>query len=269
MTLIIAICVSIRCRPLLFVEGGIIFCQNRKISNDGYGKKLSLDRLSEIMLELQDKGAHNINLVTPTHFVPALAKVLREYKSPVPVVYNSSGYEKAETLKMLEGLVDIYLPDIKYFDSAPALKYSGAEDYFEYASSAVLEMYRQVGNLKIDENGILYVKGETVCARRITGGEEIVTDGWFKTGDLGIVDRNNCYKITGRCKNVIVTKNGKNIFPEEVEIRDKSVLSFTPALCASMQTALCVKLLTGRAVETGRIFYFDLLNQEFETIPMV
>ena len=83
-----------------------------------------------------------------------LAKVLKEYNSPVPVVYNSSGYEKAETLKMLEGLVDIYLPDIKYFDSAPAKKYSDAEDYFRYASSAVLEMYRQVGDIVTDENGI-------------------------------------------------------------------------------------------------------------------
>ena len=92
--------------------------------------------------------------MTPTHYAPLLAKTLAEYKSPVPVVYNSSGYEKAETLKCLEGLIDIYLPDIKYFDSAPALKYSGAADYFEYASSAVLEMHRQVGTVELDENGI-------------------------------------------------------------------------------------------------------------------
>lgn len=112
------------------------------------------DKLKRIFDSLIEKGVHNLNLVTPSHYVPMIAKVLREYNSPVPVVYNSSGYEKAESLKMLEGLVDIYLPDLKYFDSAPSKKYSDAEDYFEYASKAVLEMYRQVGTLETDENGI-------------------------------------------------------------------------------------------------------------------
>lgn len=112
------------------------------------------DKLKRIFDSLIAKGVHNLNLVTPTHYVPMIAKALREYNSPVPVVYNSSGYEKAETLKMLEGLVDIYLPDLKYFDSAPAKKYSDAEDYFKFASEAVLEMHRQVGTLEIDENGI-------------------------------------------------------------------------------------------------------------------
>ena len=107
-------------------------------------------QMMRIIDELIEKGVHNLNLVTPTHFVPMLAKVLREYNSPVPVVYNSAGYEKAETLKLLEGLVDIYLPDIKYFDSAPALKYSGAADYFENASQAVLEMHSQVGEVELD-----------------------------------------------------------------------------------------------------------------------
>ena len=122
---------------------GCVFCQNFDVSHRAFGKEVTELQLMRIFDALIEKGVHNLNLVTPTHFVPALARVLREYNSPVPVVYNSSGYEKAETLKILEGLVDIYLPDIKYFDSAPALKYSGAEDYFEYASSAVLEMHRQ------------------------------------------------------------------------------------------------------------------------------
>ena len=133
---------------------GCVFCQNYDVSHRAYGAEVSDIQLMHTFDKLIEKGVHNLNLVTPSHYVPQLAKVLREYKSPVPIVYNSSAYEKAETLKLLEGLVDIYLPDIKYFDSAPALKYSGAADYFEYASSAVLEMHRQVGSVVLDENGI-------------------------------------------------------------------------------------------------------------------
>ncbi len=133
---------------------GCVFCQNYDVSHRAYGAEVSDIQLMRTFDKLIEKGVHNLNLVTPSHYVPQLAKVLREYKSPVPIVYNSSGYEKAETLKMLEGLVDIYLPDIKYFDSAPALKYSGAADYFEYASSAVLEMHRQAGSVVLDGNGI-------------------------------------------------------------------------------------------------------------------
>lgn len=133
---------------------GCVYCQNQQISHEAFGKDVSPDELKRIFDGLLKKGVHNLNLVTPTHYVPLLAKVLAEYNSPVPVVYNSSGYEKAETLKMLDGLIDVYLPDIKYYDSAPAHKYSGAEDYFEYASKAVLEMFRQVGSVELDENGI-------------------------------------------------------------------------------------------------------------------
>lgn len=133
---------------------GCVYCQNYEVSHRAFGKEVSEKELMKIFDLLIEKGVHNLNLVTPTHYAPMLAKVLKEYQSPVPVVYNSSGYEKTETLKMLEGLIDIYLPDIKYFDSAPALKYSGAENYFELASAAVLEMFRQVGSIKTDENCI-------------------------------------------------------------------------------------------------------------------
>ncbi len=133
---------------------GCVFCQNYGLSHDTFGKEVTEKELMKIFDALIEKGVHNLNLVTPTHYAPMLAKVLKEYNSTVPVIWNSSGYEKAETLKILEGLVDIYLPDLKYFDSAPALKYSGAEDYFEYASAAVLEMQRQVGTVELDENGI-------------------------------------------------------------------------------------------------------------------
>lgn len=133
---------------------GCVYCQNYDVSHSAFGKEISDKELMKIFDNLIEKGVHNLNLVTPTHYAPMLARVLAEYRSPVPVVYNSSGYEKVESLKMLEGLIDIYLPDIKYFDSAPAKKYSSAENYFEYASSAVLEMHRQVGTLKTDKNGI-------------------------------------------------------------------------------------------------------------------
>ncbi len=133
---------------------GCVYCQNYEVSHGAFGKEVSEKELMKIFDSLVEKGVHNINLVTPTHYASMLARTLKEYNSPVPIVYNSSGYEKAETLKMLEGLVNIYLPDVKYFDPAPALKYSGAQDYFEFASAAVLEMFRQVGTLKTDENGI-------------------------------------------------------------------------------------------------------------------
>ncbi len=133
---------------------GCVYCQNYEVSHESFGKEINETELMKTFDNLIEKGVHNLNLVTPTHYAPMLAKVLKEYKSPVPIVYNTSGYERAETLKLLEGLVDIYLPDIKYFDSAPAKKYSDAEDYFEFASSAVLEMYRQVGDMVTDENGI-------------------------------------------------------------------------------------------------------------------
>ena len=131
-----------------------VYCQNGVISRECFGKDISDFQLMKIFDNLINLGVHNLNLVTPSHYAPALAKVLREYNSPVPVVYNTSSYEKTETLKLLEGLIDIYLPDIKYYDSAPAKKYSSAPDYFEVASSAVEEMLRQVGNLETDENGI-------------------------------------------------------------------------------------------------------------------
>ena len=131
-----------------------VYCQNEKICHGCYGMETGVDGLLKIFDNLVNLGVHNINLVTPSHYVPQIAQALEKFGSPVPVVYNTSSYEKAETLKMLEGLVDIYLPDIKYYDSAPALKYSSAADYFEKASAAVLEMYRQTGDLVTDGEGI-------------------------------------------------------------------------------------------------------------------
>ena len=121
-----------------------VFCQNNEISAENKGVEISDDKLISIFENLISQGANNINLVNPTHYAKGLAKVLGRWKSPVPIVYNSSGYEEVETLKALDGLIDIYLPDLKYIRVEKAMRYSKAADYFEKASAALLEMRRQV-----------------------------------------------------------------------------------------------------------------------------
>lgn len=121
-----------------------VFCQNNEISAENKGVEISDDKLISIFENLISQGANNINLVNPTHYAKRLSKVLSRWKSPVPIVYNSSGYEEVETLKALDGLIDIYLPDLKYIRAEKAMRYSKAADYFEKASAALLEMRRQV-----------------------------------------------------------------------------------------------------------------------------
>lgn len=135
-----------------------VYCQNRKIAEGVYGKEITVDRLAAIFLELQEKGANNINLVTPSHYVWQIVKALKLAKEKglkVPVVYNSSAYEKVEILKLLEGYVDIYLPDFKYMDSHLSGKYSKAEDYSYVAKQAIREMVRQVGLPQFDDRDML------------------------------------------------------------------------------------------------------------------
>lgn len=134
-----------------------IFCQNYEISQLDKGYTITVSELADIFLQLQDKGAHNINLVSPTPYLPQIIEALDKVKGKltIPVVYNCGGYERVETLKMLEGYVQIYLPDLKYFDNTYAKEYSGAENYFVTAISAIKEMVRQVGKPKFDENGIM------------------------------------------------------------------------------------------------------------------
>lgn len=135
-----------------------IFCQNYDISTLHKGKIISVDNLKNICLELQKKGALNINLVTPTHYVPLIIEAIKKAKKEglnIPIVYNTSSYENIETIKMLDKIVDIYLPDLKYYNNEYALNYSKAKDYFKYASSAINEMYKQVGNPIFDKNGIM------------------------------------------------------------------------------------------------------------------
>ena len=131
-----------------------VFCQNYDISCKGFGKEITIERLKEIYHELIAQGAHNINLVTPTHFTEAVLQSLDE-PLPVPVVYNTSGFETQDTLRRLKGKVQIYLPDLKYSDDMAAIKYSNAPYYFRIATEAIKEMYNQVGDYHIDDNGIM------------------------------------------------------------------------------------------------------------------
>jgi putative pyruvate formate lyase activating enzyme len=149
-----------------------VFCQNYKISHGGHGREISIDRLSQIFLELQEKGAHNINLVTPTHYIPQIRQALVNAKNDglcIPIVYNSNAYENAEALKSLEGLIDVYLPDMKYYDDKLSIKYSNAPEYFQNASKAVMEMYRQVGTPIFDIDGIMK-KGLMIRHLMLPGG---------------------------------------------------------------------------------------------------
>jgi len=138
-----------------------IFCQNYQISQMGMGDKVTTEELADMMLSLQNKGAHNINLVSPTHFLPQILEGL--YKAiekglKIPIVYNTGGYDSLETIKLLDGIVDIYLPDMKYSDNSAAEKLSSAPDYPQHNQATIMEMFRQVGNLKLD-NSKVAVKG--------------------------------------------------------------------------------------------------------------
>ena len=135
-----------------------VYCQNYQLSTENKGYEITEDELCEIFLNLQKQGVHNINLVTPTHYVPQIITALKSAKEQgliIPIVYNTSGWEKAETLKMLEGLIDIYMPDMKYFTDKCAEKYSSVRGYFQIASKAVEEMTCQTGKCEFDKNGIM------------------------------------------------------------------------------------------------------------------
>ena len=174
-----------------------IFCQNRKISNDGYGKKISLDRLSNIMLELQEKGAHNINLVTPTHYVPLIKYSINSIKDKlsIPVVYNTSSYENVETIKMMNGIVNIYLADFKYYDNELGKRYSNCDNYRECAINSIDEMFKQVGKFVIKDD--LMISGLIVRVLVLPGhiddSKKIIKYLYEKYGDNIIISIMNQY----------------------------------------------------------------------------
>lgn len=139
-----------------------VYCQNYNISKENFGKKISVEQLADVFLRLQDEGAANIDLVTPTHFVYEIIKALDmiKHKLSIPVVYNCGGYELTSVIKDLNGYIDIYLPDFKYFDNSVAQKYSGVNNYFEIASNAIKEMTSQLGKLQFD--GDIMLRGTII-----------------------------------------------------------------------------------------------------------
>jgi len=135
-----------------------IYCQNYEISQEGKGKEITIEELAEIFLIQQQRNVQNVNLVTPTSYVPQIIEAIKIAKNKgfhLPIVYNTNGYETIETIKMLEGYIDIYLPDLKYFYNQLGEKYSKIHNYFDIASKAIIEMYKQVGAPKLDTNGIM------------------------------------------------------------------------------------------------------------------
>ncbi|WP_313129795.1 4Fe-4S cluster-binding domain-containing protein [Anaerocolumna sp.] len=137
---------------------GCVYCQNKNIAAAKAGKRITIRRLSEIFIKLQEKGANNINLVTPSHYVPQIIQgitIAREKGLTLPIVYNCSGYEKVDTLQLLEGIVSVYLPDFKYMSDDIARKYSNCSSYFEIASKAIAEMVRQVGEPEFNQSGMM------------------------------------------------------------------------------------------------------------------
>ena len=174
------------------------FCQNYDISHLGAGREISLKELADSILALQNRGCHNINFVTPTHFTPQIVSALIvaiERGLEIPIVYNCGGYESAETLKLLDGIIDIYMPDIKYSINENALKYSGIENYWGVVQSAVKEMQRQVGDLKINRSGIaqrgLLIR-HLVLPNQIAGSEKVldfIADELSKDSYVNIMDQ--------------------------------------------------------------------------------
>lgn len=135
-----------------------IYCQNYEISQGGKGKEITIQTLADIFIKQQEKGAHNINLVTPTMYVYQIIeaiKIARKNGLKIPIIYNSNGYENIETIKMLNGYIDVYLPDLKYYTNELSKKYSNVDNYFEVATNAIKEMYSQVGNAIFDDNAII------------------------------------------------------------------------------------------------------------------
>lgn len=181
-----------------------IYCQNYDVSHLGVGREVPLIKAAGMMIELQNRGCHNINFVTPTHFAPQLVKATKlaiEGGLKLPLVWNCSGYENVEIIKLLDGIVDIYMPDIKYSRSEPAKKYCNAPDYFDRCKESVREMNRQVGDLKLDRRGITYrglLIRHLVLPNDISGSEEVLKFIAKEISTNSYVNVMSQYRATGK-----------------------------------------------------------------------
>ena len=176
-----------------------VFCQNYKISSEGFGTEITIERLAEIFLELQDKGANNINLVTPTHFVPQIIESLKIAKNKglnLPIIYNTNSIDTLDTIKALNGYIDVYLPDFKYFEDKYSLKYSKIKGYSANALEIIEEMIRQVGYPKFSEDGII-MKGVIIRHLLLPGllfdSKKIIDSIYKKFGDSVYISLMNQY----------------------------------------------------------------------------
>ena len=176
-----------------------LFCQNYDISTLNKGKVVSIEEFSDICIELQKNGANNINLVTGTMYVPMIVKGIKLAKKKgliIPVIYNTSGYDSVDTIKMLDGVVDVYLPDLKYYDDELADKYSKCRDYFKYASKAVEEMYKQVGKPIFNDNGMIrrgVIVRHLILPGNINDSKKIIKYLYYKYHDNIIISIMNQY----------------------------------------------------------------------------
>lgn len=199
-----------------------VFCQNYNIAGAKAGKEITTERLAEIFLELEGQGAHNVNLVTPTHYVPQIIEALNLAKREglhIPVVYNTSGYECKETLQMLEGYVDIYLPDFKYMNERLARRLSCASDYTVYVKQAVKEMVRQTGGIEMDEKTGLMKRGvivrHLVLPGHVKDSKEIISYLQETYGDRIMISVMNQYTPMPRAKDL--DQLGRRVTKREYE----------------------------------------------------
>ena len=218
-----------------------VFCQNWEISHENYGKAISIERLADVFYELEHKGAHNINLVNPTHYVHSIVEALKIYKPNIPVVYNSGGYDDIDTIKMLKGYVDVYLMDFKYISTEKSEKYSKAANYPEVAQNCILECIKQIGETVIDSDGLM-VKG--VIIRHLvlpaSTSEAMKIIDWVKTNAFNAyfslmsqyTPHKNAYnfkelsrKVTSReynkVLNYLIDSNIKNVYIQELSSSNK------------------------------------------------
>ncbi len=184
------------------------FCQNYAISTLNKGYEITVEELSDIFIRLKNKNAHNINLVTPTHFTDKIIKAIDIAKGKglnIPVIYNSGGYESVEALRKLLGYIDIYIPDMKYFDNKYSVEYSSANDYFNISKAAIEEMYRQVGKCQFDENGIM-IKGVIVRHLMLPGllfdSKKIIDYLYNKYGKSIYISLMSQYTPMPRCRDI-------------------------------------------------------------------
>ena len=215
-----------------------VYCQNYQISSQAFGKEITPQRLAEIFKELENKGAHNINLVTPSHYVDGIIDALNIYRPNIPIVYNTNGYDSVETLKKLEGYVDVYLTDLKYFSSEISKKYSAAENYFSVAAQAILEMLRQQP-INVIKNNLLK-KGVIIRHFVMPGcsGDSVKVLEWIKDNCP-----NACVSIMGQytpCyKAELYPEINKKITPLEYKrvISKFNALGLTNGYCQELDSA--------------------------------